>query len=107
LEHENRVAWLKVVAKYKICEYIRYHGNFVCNNLEMKEPATEEDAFCWKEFQLLMEEVLSENERVRFIRYFLIGATDKELAEWENTTEGNVRVKLSRTKKKIRKSWCA
>lgn len=104
--HPNKKGWLYHVAKYKILEYMRKAKKQEVCNLDPNEMeiSVEESGYSKVEMDLMMCEVLTPDEQMRFRRYFLLGEATAEIAEKENVTENNMRVRISRLKKKMEKT---
>ena len=99
--HPNQLGWLKLVAKNKIREYMRNFRPALSLIGKEQETVREETDYCWKEMELLMHQIFTEAECVCFERYYLKGISGREMARLEQTTEGNIRVKMSRIRKKM------
>ena len=68
------------------------------------EISVEESGYSKVEMDLMICETLSQDELMRFQRYFILGEATAEIAEKENVTENNMRVRISRLKKKMEKA---
>ena len=103
VNHPNKKGWLYHVAKYKIMEYMRKAmKQEVCDvDPNEMEISVEESGYSKVEMDLMMCETLSQDELIRFQRYFILGEATAEIAEKENVTENNMRVRISRLKKKM------
>lgn len=101
--HANPVGWLCQTAHYKIWECERLLKKL--NTLPFEELEEVEAAstvgYAAVEMKLLFEATMTEAEKLRFYRYFLWGWSLEEIAEAEATSVKNMRVKLSRLKKKV------
>ena len=101
--HSNPVGWLCQAANYKIMEYNRLLQklHMVCfDELEYVENEYA-DGFMETELMLLLDASMTAEEKLHFYRFFLWGWTVEEIAEAEGISENNVRVKLTRLKKKL------
>lgn len=102
-KHPNQIGWLYIAAGYKIKEFLRKMGpqDELWMEDEQEEAAEQESGYSKAEMEIMICETLTEDELLRFRRYFVWGETPAEIAEKENITENNVRVRLSRLKQKI------
>lgn len=101
--HANQEGWLYQTAWYKIKEFLRRIMQCGVASVDGKqaEPSANEDGFARQELELMIYEILTPDELLRFRRYFLWGESTAELAKKERVTENNMRVRISRLKKKI------
>ena len=106
VNHPNQKGWLYRALQYKIREYLRKKTvrEQLSVNPEEIEISCEESGYSKAEMELMMCEMLTPDEQIRFKRYFLLGEPTAEIAEKENVTENNMRVRLSRLKKKMEKA---
>lgn len=104
-EHPNQSGWLYRTAMYKVKEYERrlHSLNFVEMDDEEETLAEGEKGYLETEFKLLLNEELTPEEYRRYVRYFRIGYSVEEVAKLEGITVNNMRVRLSRLKKKLLK----
>lgn len=106
VHHPNQSGWLYRATQYKIRECLRKKGRrekLTVDSGEIEIPC-EESGYSKAELELMMCETLTPDEQIRFRRYFLWGEATAEIAEKENITENNMRVRISRLKKKMEKT---
>ena len=60
-----------------------------------------EDGYGKAELDIILLKGLSEEEKRRFVRYFVCGYTISEMAELEKISENNMSVRISRLRDKI------
>ncbi len=103
ITHSNPVGWLCQTANYKIMEYERLLQKLHTVCLDELEYMEDEyaDGFMEIELKLLLDASMTAEEKLRFYRFFLWGWTVEEIAEAEGVTVNNMRVKLSRLKKRL------
>ena len=100
--HPKKIGWLMKTARNKISEM--YAGRPDPENetdIDEVEIGTTEEGYERSEIQIVMETALDEEDRLRIIRYYLRGIKIPEMAELENTTTGNVSVRIHRSTKKL------
>lgn len=104
LEHPNPKWWLMRTARNRISELRRKAKYRVALSLEQDCPdlAREDSAFEEKELELAALKILDEKEWMMLKQYYLFGESVSELAESAGTTENNIRVRMTRLKKKLR-----
>ena len=105
-EHPNKVGWLYRVAGYKIKEYerqLRKIQELVSIEEQVEEVVQQDTGYLQMEITMDLYQELSEEELLRYRRFFIWGYTIEELAEKENVTVNNMRVRLSRLRKKLDK----
>lgn len=103
-EHPHQIGWLYKAAGYKIKEYLRKmqpRNEVFLEQEAMEEIQGKEAGYDDAETQMILYETLTQDELLRFRRYFIWGETAAEIAEKENITENNMRVRLSRLRQKI------
>lgn len=103
-QHENPSGWLMETAKYKMMAY-RRRMNF----RSLKEvDGNELEIECFKneygmiELSMVMDEALSTHEKTLFHMFYMEGYSVKEMAVFENISEGNFRVKMLRIREKVK-----
>lgn len=102
--HPNQIGWLYRTAAYKIKEYERrLHAISLVDVEEELNAPEDEHGYLETEFKLLLHEELTPEEHRRYNRYFRFGYSVEEIAELEGVTVNNMRVRLSRLKKKLLK----
>lgn len=103
LEHPNQIGWLYNTARYKMKEYQRKLQ--AVDVLEIDDEVIEigdrDNGYLQAELELYVQETLTKEERRCYFRHFFWGYSVEEMAELEGTTVNNIRVKLSRLKKKL------
>ena len=102
-KHPDQIGWLYIAAGYKVKECLRKLGpqGELYEEDEEEACGRQEEGYSKAEMEIMICETLTEDELLRFRRYFVWGETPAEIAEKENITENNVRVRLSRLKQKI------
>lgn len=103
-EHPNQIGWLYKAAGYKIKEYLRkmQMRNAVCAESDVIDEVLDyESGYNEAESQLILYETLTQDELLRFRRYYIWGESAEEIAKKENITENNMRVRLTRLRQKI------
>lgn len=106
LEHPHPGRWLLCTARNKIRELSRKMRYWVPLPLEQEGPelAGEEKGYETKELELTAAEALSREEWELLCGYYLVGIPVRELARDYGITPENLRVRLTRLKKKLR-NW--
>lgn len=103
-DHPNQIGWLYKAAGFKIKEYLRKmqpQNEVWMEPDEIEEIPGVEEGFGDAEAQIVLYESLTQDELLRFRRYFIWGESTAEIAEKEQITENNMRVRLSRLRQKI------
>ena len=104
--HPNQIGWLYVTARHKMQEYEKS-----CRRSRIVEGDIEEDflgigerdeGYLFSELYHSIQSVLTSEEMKRFKRYFLWGYTIEEMAEREGVTVNNMRVRITRLRRKLR-----
>lgn len=101
--HPNQGGWLMKTAKNKIKEARRKAGpeGFLCVDDFLPELMNMEERYSLVELNIIMENIFSEHEWRLFRMYYIMGYTAKELAEIENITENNLKVRMHRLRKRL------
>ena len=103
--HPNQIGWLYMAARYKIREYSRKLKEI--DNWEPPEACQEtgekDGGYLATELNLAIADTLTQEELLRFRRYFLWGYTVEELAKREGVTINNMRVRITRLREKVMK----
>ena len=98
----NPTGWLINVAKNKIRELNRTLKKLECEvALETDEYVLNEDGYGKSELDIILVKNLSEEEKSRFVKYFVCGYTISEMARLEKISENNMSVRISRLRDKI------
>lgn len=105
--HPNPVGWL-----YKTANYIfKNASRRMENNLLSLELIGESDVipsirggYEAVEWQVLMQDILSQKDSELIYKYYMEGYTSVEIAAQLGISEDNVRMKLSRIRKKMKKN---
>lgn len=108
-KHPHQIGWLYKAAGYKIKEYLRKmqpQNEIWLEQKVLEEIPGVEDSYADAEAQIVLYETLTQDELLRFRRYFIWGETTAEIAEKEKITENNMRVRLSRLRQKIESTIC-
>ncbi len=116
LEPDHILSWLLKTADYKILGYLKKKGagpRF--EELDDADCAVLDDTFfadagideqeLYTEVLKKILSVLDEDERRLFIALYIQKRDIKAFAEEMNTTEGNIRVRKTRIKKKVREKY--
>lgn len=104
LLHPKPELWLMVTARYKMYELYRKMKRWAAVSLEEEclGLAVSETDYEDVELELTALTIIDEEEWRLIKNYYLTGITIAELAESEGITENNMRVRLTRLKKKLR-----
>ena len=101
-DHENQTGWLINTAKNKIRELHKKLKKVECEvALETEDYVVYEDGYEQTELNMMIMKNLTEEEKRRFIRYFIHGTPLAEMAKLENVSENNMSVRISRLRDKI------
>lgn len=98
--------WICVIAKYKAIDYKRKYINKINEKLDPNLIYIDENLYKL-EVKEEIEELLSslnDKDKELFVRYYLNGDKLEEIATDNNTNVSNLHSRLSRGRKKIRKS---
>ena len=103
-DHPNKVGWLYAAARNKVKEilYRFYKENLLIDRTAEVEGYSDVSPYVTKELELALEKILTPEEYKCFKRYFVWGYTLQEMAGIEGITKGNMSVRLSRIRKKIK-----
>lgn len=105
VEHENKVGWLFKVADYRMKEYEKKVTRLVLyDEEEMPGTGLEERGYELAELEILAKSILTPEEQELYWRRNVWGEELDEIAAKENISNVNVRVRLSRIRKKFRKA---
>ena len=105
-QHKNPGGWLMETAKFKMKSYRRKTNLKSLQELDDYE----QDIECFKneygmvEISMIMDETLSVHEKTLFHMFYMEGYSVKEMAAYENISEGNFRVKMLRIREKVKKA---
>ena len=100
--HPKPIGWLMKTAQNKISELYAVRPDPENEtDIDYVEIGTTEDGYERSEIEMVLRTSLSEEDRLRIIRYYLDGLRIPEMAELENTTTGNVSVRIHRSMKKL------
>ncbi len=104
LSHPFPKRWLLCTARNKVHELCRKMKRWAEAPLgELgQEIAVEEIGYDFTELELTALRVLSEGDWELLRNYYLLGMTISDLAQQNEITEGNMRVRLTRLKQKVR-----
>ena len=104
-KHPNKMGWLYRVTGYKVKEVVRklQPSDEFSIDVDDIEIGNEDEGFAKSEMEIMLYETLTQEELLRFRRYFIWGESIEEIARKEKVNENNMRVKISRLKKKIEK----
>ena len=101
-ELSNPTGWLINVAKNKIRELNKTLKKLECEvALEADEYTVNEEGYGKSELDIVLMGNLTDEEKTRFIRYFIRGCTISEMAKYEDISENNMSVRISRLRDKI------
>lgn len=99
----NAVGWLVETARNKMCSYHRRASSretYLEDCVEADLGRTEKQ-FCMTEWNMILDKALDEHERRLLEMYYVEGYSGKEIAEAENITVDNLKVRMHRLKKKL------
>ena len=99
--HPHKIGWLYRTARYKIMECMRRLKQTELLAEKAEQLENTEEGFSRAEMEMTLYETLTTDELLRFRRYFVWGQNIEEIAQKEQVSENNMRVRLSRLKKKI------
>ena len=101
----NPAGWLMEALKLKIMH--KRWQKIHCTQEEVRESAMElefwDENFDRVETDLLLEQILEPKDRELFCLMYRCGYSTRDLAQLRGCTEGNMRVKLFRIRKKLQK----
>ena len=104
--HPNQIGWLYVTARHKMQEYEKHcrRNGIAVGDIEEEFPEIGErdKGYLYSELYQSIQTVLTSEEMKRFKRYFLWGYTVEEMAEWEGVTVNNMRVRITRLRRKLK-----
>lgn len=100
--HPAPRGWLFQTAEYKVRNLTRKMKRRKLISFEQLEAVPEENRLDMKEWMLVLEKELTDEEQQWLQRYYVVGYSARELAALEGITENNFRVRLNRMLKKIR-----
>ena len=107
-EHPNQGGWLIQTACFKIRNIRKRLSRLEMVSLDdNKEISRKDYDLEMKELDVILKKTLTEEERLRFKRYYMWGYTIKEVAEIEGISVNNARVRVSRLLSKLRKEILA
>ncbi len=103
-KHPNQKGWLLCAAHLKTLEMYRRLREADLISVENMDEEFAADLFPYadREWKLSVRDILTEEEYLRFRRYFIWGYSLREMAFLEGITENYMSVKLSRLRKKLR-----
>ncbi len=102
-EHVNPVGWLMQVTKYKIKSASRLSCNsevFYHDSGKYQIPYTEEQ-YNLTELRMIIDKTFNDKEKKLFNLFYYEGYSVKEIAEKEEISEGNVKIRMMRLRKKL------
>lgn len=103
INHPKQIGWLYNTARYKIKEYMRKLQ--AVDTFDIDDESIEigecDSGYLQAELEQYVKETLTKEERKCYHRYFFWGYSVEEIAQMEGTTVNNIRVRLSRLKKKL------
>ena len=102
--HPSMQGWLFQTAYYKLLEYqrrIRRQSETPVEELEFSE---EEQDFCLRELEMTALSAVKPDEWELVKGHYYLGYSVQDLANREGVTENNLRVRMSRILKKLRKA---
>ena len=102
MEHPNPGGWLMNTARFKLSTTVRraYHTDVSYEECTT-EPSYFDPQYSALELKLLIETVLSEQEKELFTKYFIEKYPSKQMAEEQHMTENAFKVKMHRIRKKL------
>lgn len=101
--HPNQIGWLYRTARYKVREYERKLAEEHTIGIEEDGliAGKKESGYQETEFKMMLNAALTSEERMRYFRYFCWGYSVEEMAAFEGVSVNNMRVRLSRLRKKL------
>lgn len=101
--HPNKAGWLFSVARNKILEYRRTDSRIeLYGEYSDSFPAGTDDFAYINDIQIYIENKLTHDEYIRFMRYFIWGYSISEMASMENISKDNMSVRINRLRKKLK-----
>lgn len=101
-ELSNPTGFLINTAKNKIKELKKTLKKMECEvELDTEEYTVTEDGYGKAELDIVILKDLTEEEKRRFVRYFVCGCSISCMAKLENISENNMSVRISRLRDKI------
>ena len=104
--HPNQSGWLYVTARHKIQEHEKRRRRYRIADGDIEDEFSEigewDRGYLLCELDQTIQSTLTPEEIQRFKRYFLWGYTVEELAEREGITVNNMRVRITRLRRKLR-----
>jgi len=103
LDSPNPHSWLYRTARFKILEFYRKMQYRLMEPLEQDNPELmkEDVQFSMKELEVTALTTLGKEGWQLIKKYYLLGTSITELAKAEGVTENNMRVRLTRLKKRL------
>ena len=104
--HPNQIGWLYVTARHKMQEYEKRcrRNRIAVGDIEeeFSEIGERDRGYLLCELDQTIQSALSSEEIQRFRRYFIWGYTVEEMAKREGITVNNMRVRITRLRRKLR-----
>lgn len=103
-QHKNPGGWLMETAKFKMKAYRRKMNLKSLREMDDFEQEIEcfKNEYGMVELSMIMDETLSVHEKTLFHMFYMEGYSVKEMAAYENISEGNFRVKMLRIREKVK-----
>lgn len=106
MNHQNQMGWLYVTARNKMMKmgdkrkefYLLDGGEIVC----LEELESEDEKYREIELEEAIKSTVSTEEYEMLRDYYLNGYSSEEVADKYGVDRGNIRMKMSRLKKKLR-----
>ncbi len=106
-EHENPEGWLYKTAHNIVRNHCKKADNRVLSTEEMELDVPDgnpDNGFSAVDMEVTMDQILTEEEKDILCKHYVDGYSMAEIGESVGTTEGNIKVRMSRIRKKMRGS---
>ncbi len=105
LTHPNPTGWLMETARKKVCHQLKKdNSSKISYDDDLQEPYIE-TRYNALELQMIIDEVLNDEEKELFQKYFVEKNSVKMMARKENMSESAFKVKMHRIRKKMQERF--